>query len=581
MTTVTGFNPPVRPLSNITPFTMRDGTTYLEYLEKLAQYVNETMGPEFAAEFNRVVGEFNDELAATEAVVSGKVAEFQQIHDAFMSDVDAAITEHATPIAKTVVDEYLATPGVYDAATAERVADTASQTRAALNAGYVGKGEPWVSSVNYLYVAPGGSDSNDGLSAATPFSTFQKAFDVLKLQGPMLQGRWEIVAAAGTYNYTGNQQTVETPSIKRVVVRGPAVGGHPNVPTAIINGAGGAAYKHGLSASGIGVRVEFRDLKFINFTAGAGDTTRIGCLGENESDVWFNNVHANGSSWTGIYAFNTVRSRVLGGILDACRSGYIANDTQSTISESIVKNCTESGVYWSRGSQGHVDYVTFDSNAIGLRVAENSRVDTVGNNFKKNSYGIRTQTGGVFGEGGAPNIFNVGTADANIQADIQYNAGSGDSKELETSQQYVRVGHDRTTRTHTGTVTRTTLSTPYTIPPKRLAGTGKQCRVHVLGILNSVGASGTFTINFGTMAVNFALPAAATNDTFEIDVTLLEVAGGYRAIGRISQGVGSQRMVTVGSGFNNAIAQDVTVQATLAATGDTLNIYRTDVYLMG
>lgn len=431
-----------------------------------------------------------------------------------------------------------------------------------------------------LYVSPVGNDNNDGLTQNTPFATFQKAFDYLVTQGPILQGQWYVNAAAGTYPLWTGQQTLTTRSVNRVIVRGPSVG-HPNVPTAIIDGAGGEAYKHGLSASGIGVRVEFRDLKFINFTAGANDNTRIGCLGESESDVYFNNIHATGASWTGVYAFNTVRTRMNGGIFDGCRSGFVANCTQATVLNSIIKNSTESGIYWSRGSQGHIDYVTFEDNAVGLRVAENSRVDTVANNFKRNKYGIRTQTGGLYGEGGAPNIFNSGTPDAQTMADIEHGANSGNSVELESSQQPIRVAFDRTARTHTGTIEQTTLATPYTIPAKRLVGTGKEVRVHSLGVFTAATAGTIMTVSLGGMNLAFTVPAAAANVPFEIDATLMEVAGGYRAIGKLSQGLNASRMATATAGFSAAAAQPVAIKATLAAIEDSVAVYRTNVYITG
>jgi hypothetical protein len=255
--------------------------------------------------------------------------------------------------------------------------------------------KPTGTQTNTLYVNAAGSDTNDGLTNALPFLTFQAAFDALKLYGPVLDGKWEIVAAPGTYPVSAGQQTLTTRSVNRVVVRGPVVGASPAVPTAIIDGAGGAAYSHGLSASGVGVRVEFRDLKGINFTTGAGDTTRIPFLGENESDFYANNIHATGASWTGIYAFNTVRARVHGGVVDACRDGVVVNDTDATVgtvtAPVTIKNSTEYGLYWSRGSQGHADYVNFESNATALMIDAASRVDTVGCDFRLNNVAISTR----------------------------------------------------------------------------------------------------------------------------------------------------------------------------------------------
>jgi hypothetical protein len=49
-------------VNNITPFTMRDGTSYLEILYKLKDYVTETLVKETDAEIQRVIDEFNGGL---------------------------------------------------------------------------------------------------------------------------------------------------------------------------------------------------------------------------------------------------------------------------------------------------------------------------------------------------------------------------------------------------------------------------------------------------------------------------------------------------------------------------------------
>lgn len=431
--------------------------------------------------------------------------------------------------------------------------------------------------------ASGGSAANDGLGTGQSMATFQNAFDAMKNYGPMLTGIWNVVAAAGTYTINAVQQTHLTPSLNRVVIRGPAAG-HPNVPTCIIDGTGGGDYAHGLSMSGIGVRVTVRDIKFQNF---ASNNTRIGLVGENESDFYTDNIHADNCDWCGIYAFNTVRARIQGGKLNACRSGFIANCTEATLGYgatntaqgTVITNCTESGVYWSRGSQGHVDYCTFEDNAIGFLTAENSRCDTIGNDFKRNTVAIRARTGGVFGEGGAPNVFNNGTADANT-TNIEYKAYSGDTGELAFAESWLRVGYDRTLRSASGT-TPTTLTTPYTILANRLKGAGKSCRVHAFGTFTQATAGSTLTISFGGMSLVLTVPVAATNATFELDVELVDVAGGYRAFGKLAQGLNAVRYGQASAGFVNTSDQAISISATLANAGDSMNIYRTDVYLMG
>ena len=448
--------------------------------------------------------------------------------------------------------------------------------------------DPKEGQTNTLNVATTGSAANDGLGTGQPMATFQNAFDALANYGPVLQGIWSIVAAAGTYTISTGQQTLSTQSVNRVVVRGPAVG-HPNVPTCIVDGGGNQAnYLHGLSASGLGVRAEFRDIKFQNFTEASGNT-RIGCVGENESDFYTNNVHTVSCTWTGIYAFNTVRTRIAGGILDgsanAGAAGIIINSSQCTVGYNaastaagpIVKNAGI-GIYWSRGTQGHVDFTTIQDCGYGLQIGESSRVDTVGVDFKRNTVGIRCFTGGVYGEGGAPNVWNNGTGDANT-TNIAYSAGSGNSDDLLTAQSWTRFGYDRTTRSASGIVSGT-FPTVYTLAAYRLQGTGKSLRVRSYGIY-TVTAGSTLTINIGGMALTLTVPAAATNAAFELETVLHEVAGGYRAFGTLRHNLASPRMGTATAGFNFAAAQAVAPGYSLTGAGDSLNIYRTDVEIIG
>lgn len=451
--------------------------------------------------------------------------------------------------------------------------------------------EPRGSQANALYLATTGDAANDGLSASQPMLTFQNTFDVLKNYGPMLDGNWSIVGAAGTVTISGGSHNHTTPSKNRVVIRGPAAG-HPNVPTLLVDGGGNqASYRHGINCDGPGVRVEVRDIKFQNFTEVSG-STRVGLLAANGADLYTQNVHGLSCSWSAVMAKECEASRLSGGILDANSVGsfgFISDSTRtsfgygsaSTSDGPIVKNALSAGVYWSTGSQGHCDYVTFEDNAIGFLCAENSRCDTVGNDYKRNNVGKRAISGGVMGTVGAAETFNDGTADAN-NTNVEYKAYSGNSVELtvEGSGSWLRVAFDRLTRALSGT-TPTTLTTPYTIKAKRLQGVGKSCKIHVYGVWTALTAGSTITINFGGMALTFTVPGAATNVAFEIEATLHDVASGYRAFGRLTQGLSQVRHAAATAGFDSASDQAISVAVTMAGASDAVNLYRTDVYLMG
>ena len=441
--------------------------------------------------------------------------------------------------------------------------------------------EPKPNQTNRIYLSTAGSDTNDGLNTSTPKLTLQSAFDALDIYGPVLQGTWEIVAGAGTYSMGSGQQSLNVRSENRVIVRGPAVSG--GVPTAIIDGAGGGDYQHGLSAQGIGVRVEFRDLKAINFNGSPG-YTRCAFLGEQESDFYTNNCHVDGASWAGVYAFNTVRARIYGGIIQNCRDGVAVNDTDATVGQSTapisIKNCSEFGVYWSRGAQGHVDYATIEDSATAIMIDASSRVDTVAVNFKRNNIAIYTRTGGVYNEGGAANIYNDGTADANT-TNFNFLAFSGAGDELGLSRSWTSAAYDRTLRTVTGTTSLTALNAAlWTVPARRLQGVGKRIRIHAYGI-HTVTAGTTYTLSVGGMSLTLAVPAAATALTFELDAELHELQGGYRMFGKISQGLSATRYGTASSGFVNSIDNAIGISVTPANSADTTSIYTTDIYIMG
>lgn len=428
-----------------------------------------------------------------------------------------------------------------------------------------------------FYVDPTGSDTNDGLTDSTPVKTIQKAFDLidgLRHLGGVVT--FKVNLASG--NYYETNATLSTPTKERVIIQGVDVGGSPNVPTAIVNGGNDITdYAHGIRISGVGVRAWVKDVKFVNFTS---NNTRIGLVGENESDLFTDNVHADTCDWCGIYGFNTVRLRVSGGILNNCRSGAIANDTQATFGYNaetlLVTNCTESGIYFSRGSQGHIDYTDFEDNAIGALVAENARANIVSCNFKRNTTAVRTQTGGLFGD--SSNVYFEGTADANTTK-YEFKMTSGETNEMRFSEQYQRVAYDRGTHTVSGD-TPTTVSTPYTIDAYRMQGVGKSVKVKVYGIATSVTNGSLINITVGGVSAAFGFIGAQAGVIFEVELELLEVPGGYRGFGKMVHGTS---LVRTGSftGFDFTVDSPVEVEVDNAGAGDTCVVYRTEVYLMG
>lgn len=81
---------------------------------------------------------------------------------------------------------------------------------------------PGESTVNDLYVNPAtGDDANDGITAALPLQTLQRAIDIMATYDRATNGRWEIELAAGTYAPASFPDQFK--SNYRVEVLGPAL----------------------------------------------------------------------------------------------------------------------------------------------------------------------------------------------------------------------------------------------------------------------------------------------------------------------------------------------------------------------
>lgn len=92
MTTLSTFPFSIGPLNNITPFTYRDGTTYVEVLYKLRDYINLTLRPEFDAEMTRIIAEFQAGVANAEAWQTSTEAAHMAAYNTFTTTTNAAIT---------------------------------------------------------------------------------------------------------------------------------------------------------------------------------------------------------------------------------------------------------------------------------------------------------------------------------------------------------------------------------------------------------------------------------------------------------------------------------------------------------
>ena len=79
------------PVNQITPLTYRDGVTYIQLLTELSDYVKTVLHPSLQHTVDQLVADVEAQIdKAHDQYVEG-VQEFQRIHDAFMSDVNASL----------------------------------------------------------------------------------------------------------------------------------------------------------------------------------------------------------------------------------------------------------------------------------------------------------------------------------------------------------------------------------------------------------------------------------------------------------------------------------------------------------
>jgi hypothetical protein len=79
------------PVSQITPLTYRDGVTYIQMLTELSEYVKSILHPSLQRTVDELVSDVEAQMDQHHDQYVDGVQEFQRIHDAFMSDVNASL----------------------------------------------------------------------------------------------------------------------------------------------------------------------------------------------------------------------------------------------------------------------------------------------------------------------------------------------------------------------------------------------------------------------------------------------------------------------------------------------------------
>ncbi len=281
---------------------------------------------------------------------------------------------------------------------------------------------PSRSQSNTLYLSSTGSATADGLSSSQPM-TLAAIANVLANYGPMLDGTWTVVGAAGTYNQT-TQVTIDgLKSLNPITFRGPSVA--YATPTMIVDGTASVGGVCGFYFRN-GVRAVVRDIKVTNFAS----TDAMGVVGDRHCELLCDNVHTAGNDLSGINAESHTRLYVTGGThalnnyyniraYGQClvSIGYNSSAHRLTIGDAL--HAGGSGILIRDDSSGHVDYCDIDAvhDGGGVELINQSRahfVSCVFGGTSANYYNVKTSAECTYIDDGT-NTFNAATSKSIVQ----------------------------------------------------------------------------------------------------------------------------------------------------------------------
>ncbi|MDF2724380.1 MAG: hypothetical protein K0Q59_4055 [Paenibacillus sp.] len=378
---------------------------------------------------------------------------------------------------------------------------------------------PETAATRRLYVDPAGDDGNDGLSSSEPMLTLAAARDRTEAQTGRNVGFHRIVLAPGTY--AGGFGTLQSLVMgdRPIYVDGPAVGGHPNVPTAIVDMA--ATPGEYAFCAGVYTYMVVSNVKVINATSGTAFYANGGTLS-------LSNCHTKNCRQAG--AANGVgRLTVNGGLYDGSNGSgvVIANSlgffgglnallsmAHSSLANAAVIAHFARGLVAAGSTAGHLDYTRIHDCGVG---AEFTRGCGAPNTLRMQIYrcdvGVRAYTPWFNNQ----IDFGVGTADA-CATPIQAWANASDQGALDNDDaRSLRQYATKHVPAVTGTTTETTLWTPVSFEggyPKY----GDTVRLKLRGPC-TLSQNATLRVKVGGSAVRtFFVPAGTSSWALDADL---------------------------------------------------------------
>lgn len=491
------------PVNNVTPFTYRDGASYLEILECLSQYVKE-LAPDISTKLGQIVAQFSEELQSTKDDWEAKWA-------AFMVDVTAELA------------------ALNDAAMAGLILDGLSATRVALQS--VLNDYLKIVAPDVLWIDPVAGDDNNEGSNAEPLKTIGEAFARIEKVAQDSNSEWVINLESGVYTERVRPSAF-TPYGYKVTIAGPDVA-HPVEPmVTFTEGMGTVAV--GMFFSNPLATITVKNIKF------AGYNGSVSACGINSVEGWLNtvNVHAE-------YCYFAVSSShgtldMEGGILsdngrlngDSTGNGAAVRSlfqNHHSIGNQFAVDNTQgpffyrnaNGIFAQESSTGHSDWCLYEDNVNAIQCNISSRVNTNGSSFKRNNTDVLLR-GNSHANIADNNTFGTG-ADASGQICVAAGGSQAPTtRALDVDMSYARTEQvfwgnwnqqEFTGSTATRDVFSRTVDAPWWNSTVQVGGTApKRLIVRARGNVSGTAGTKQFALRLGTLIASITLATTETGD---------------------------------------------------------------------
>lgn len=341
---------------------------------------------------------------------------------------------------------------------------------------------------NDLFVSPSGSDLNDGLSATEPLATITKALSVFVERGN--SGRWTINLAAGTYTENPILSSL-TPQEFPLDIRGPDVGGTPNVPTAIISAASASVDVLRISDQ---AWMRVYDVLLQDATSGAAFNANGSCRATLTNVHIANCLNATVVQHSGLLAFTggVWDGNGLGGIgFNSLYNATHSHQPASLAGATLIQNYA-TGAQIQEGGQGHLDFLKIhDCTTAGMTLRRGAGgCNTRQMQIYRNAVGVLVDCNGWFN-----NAIDFGTgADANtVNVRATGGAPEFDFRSSDYSSRTKRLQQTTLAVSHTGTTASTQVWEFADIRPWMLSEGGEVAEI--VAVLNNAASAGTIGIS--------------------------------------------------------------------------------------